>query len=111
MAAATATSWVVTIQDERIENKARITKCKLALATTDTYTTNGIPVPSAAALGMRRNLSYLTPYSTDPGLARIWKYDVANGSMRVFTASDGAELATTVTIGTAADLYVEAVGW
>ena len=112
MAALTATSWTCSVLGERIENKERITRVSLTLPTTGEYTTNGIPVPGREALGMRRNLAYIAPYAQEPGAARIWKYDPVNGTFRVYTASDGAELATTATVGAGSVIqYVEAHGW
>ena len=112
MAALTATSWTCSVLNERIENKERITRVTMQLPTTGEYTTNGIPVPRREALGMRRNLAYIGPYAEEPGAARIWKYDPVNGSFRVYTASDGAELATTATVGAGSVIiYAEAHGW
>lgn len=112
MAALTATSWTCAVQTTRIENKQRITRVHCTLPTTGEYTTGGIPIPGREALGMVRNLEYIVPFAAEPGAARIWKYDPVNGSIRMYTASDGAELATTATAGAGSVImYVEAVGW
>lgn len=108
--ALTATDWTVTVTSNHVGNKERRTYCTCVLAS-GTYPSSGIPVPANGDLGMGRNLSHLIIAGDDLGY--IKKYDKANGTIRIWVASTGAELATTATVGSSVlgTLYVEAVGW
>jgi len=110
--ALTATDWTVTNNTNIIGNKERRVFSTLALAS-GTYPSNGVPIPSNAALGMGRNLSHIIISDADSFGNQI-KYDKDNGSFRIFLASTpGTELATTATVGSTilATIYVEAIGW
>jgi hypothetical protein len=118
MAALTATDWTVVVQDRRIENGIRIHKCKLTLATAGSYPSNGIPYPSAQALGFKRPiLDYIMMIDAAPTASYQIQNDYDNSSFRIFTdvSTDDPsliELATTVTAGAGGVvvLYVEAKG-
>jgi hypothetical protein len=118
MAALTSTDWVVTIQGQRTENGTRVNRLKLTLATAGSYPSNGIPWPSASACGMKRNLDFIRLHDVNPNANTRTLNDVDNTSFRVFSstasATQEAEMATTVTLGSSATpfvLYGEAVGW
>ena len=109
--ALTATDWTVTLSSNIVGNKERRTFGSWALAS-GTYPSNGIPIPANGKLGMGRNLSHIIISDAD-SYSHIMKYDKTNGTIRVFLASTGAELATTATVGSTvlSTIYVEAVGW
>jgi len=116
MAAITATDWTVT---EVFRGRPGGTQRKrngytIVLASGGTYPSNGIPRPTNGKLGLVRNLDYILIGSQD-GTAHLVQYDDTNETFRIFTlaSTGGAELATTVTMGSAypQTLYVEAVGW
>ena len=120
MAAITATDWTVTIETQSIQDKRRVNHCKLVLTSGGTYPSDGIPRPTNAQLGMRRNLSHILVSDPD-STNHIIRYDKDNGTFKVhrltatasIVAQDLVELATTATVGTAevGTLYVDAVGW
>jgi hypothetical protein len=118
MAALTATDITVVIQAQRTENGTRVNRIKMTLATAGSYPSNGIPWPSAAACGMHRNLDFIRLHDVNPNANTRTLNDVDNSSFRVFSstasATQEAEVATTVTLGSSATpfvLYGEAVGW
>jgi hypothetical protein len=118
MAALTATDWQVTIQDQRTENGKHINRVKLTLATAGSYPSNGIPWPAYQAVGLHRNLDFIRLHDVNPNVNMRTLNDVDNSSFRVFSstasATQEAEMATTVTLGSSATpfvLYGEAVGW
>lgn len=111
--ALTATDYTVTIENKNIQNKQRVNRVKLVLAS-GTYPSNGIPAPTANQLGMVRNIDYVMLIDPD-ATAYVVKYDKDNHSFRIFSLSSdgGAELATTATVGSTVlqTFYVEAKGW
>jgi hypothetical protein len=119
MAALTATDWTVTVQERRIENKKKVTKCLLTLATAGSYPSGGIPLPSFSALGLKRNLEYIMMIDANPTASYLSQYDVSANTIRILTDVNSddpslTELATTVTVGASASPYVltvEAKGW
>lgn len=118
MAALTATDWTIEIQSRRVENGTRISRIKATLATAGSYPSNGIPWPGYAACGMKRNLDFIRFHDVNPNANTRILNDVDNSSLRVFSstasATQEAEVATTVTLGSSATpfvVYGEAVGW
>lgn len=118
MAALTATDITVVIQSQRTENGVHVNRIKMTLATAGSYPSNGIPWPSAARCGMRRNLDFIRLHDVNPNANTRTLNDVDNSTFRVFSstasATQEAEVATTVTLGSSATpfvLYGEAVGW
>lgn len=109
--ALTATDWTVTVQHNRIQKNERRVLAKCVLAS-GTYPSDGVPIPSNGKLGMGRNLDHIILVDQD-SFSNIMKYDKDNGTIRIFTASTGAELATTATVGSSIldTIYIEAVGW
>lgn len=118
MAALTATDWTVSILDRKIENGGtRRNRIQLTLATAGSYPSNGIPWPSAAAVGMKRNLDFIALYDNNANANTRTLNDAENSTFRVFSstasATQEAEVATTVTLGSSATpfiLFGEAVG-
>jgi hypothetical protein len=118
MAALTATDWSVEVEHRSIEGSKRHNRVKLTLATAGSYPSNGIPIPSASALGMTYNLDYITLFDEHSASVNPVKYDHTNGTIRVYVATATAgpsltELATTVTVGAGGTfvLYLSAVGY
>lgn len=118
MAALTATDWTVTIQERRTENGVHVNRIKMTLATAGSYPSNGIPWPSYQACGLHRNLDFIRLHDVNPNANTRTLNDVDNTSFRVFSstasATQEAEMATTVTLGSSATpfvLYGEAIGW
>jgi len=129
MAAITATNFVETVEDRRIENKKKVNRVKLALSATEALTypsSGGIPLPTS--LGMVRNVDYVNiiegvgSASNSGGI--VWRYEVTNHAVRGYwglypTAAGGAthlsELPTTWhpsdTNTAGVQFYVEAKGW
>ena len=62
MAALTANSWTVTVRKRTLNasSQKRETYGVITLAGTDTYPTNGIPLPDKGKFGMVRELDQLT---------------------------------------------------
>lgn len=120
MAALTATDWTVSVERKNSPGgtKTKMYECKLTLATTGTYGSGGIPIPTRQQFGFVRNLDYINVLDQLASSASmIVKYDKLAGTIRLYTttASSGtsiAELATTITAGSGSFvIYVEAVGW
>lgn len=114
MAAMTATDWTVAVLSDHIHNKERFIRASLSLPTTGSYPSNGIPVPAYSSFGFRRNLESLNIETGDADFGTQYKWDPVNGSIRIFVATTGVELATTVSgagVGEVAVLYVTARGW
>jgi len=116
MAALTATDWTVTVQSDRIQAKTRMVYATIALPTTGTYPSAGVPVPTYDKFGFKRNLESLSIHGggVTGNTGQRFMYDQANGTIRIFVATTGNELATTVSgAGTTAAevLYVMARGW
>lgn len=130
MAALTATAWTETLEEQRIDNKQRTCRVKLALSATQGLTypsSGGIPLPTT--LGMRRNVDYVNIIQplhgggAGPANSYLWAYQVSSHSIRGYqaAASDAAvatgfaELPTTwkpsLGVGTAPVMYVESKGW
>ena len=125
MAALTSSDWTVAVIDQRIENKTRINRCSMTLATVGTYPTGGVPVPTARGTwGMKQEFRYLRLYDTGQGDGSVVKYSATGQVIRFYqnpaSASDTGtaqgdltEMATTATAGTGGTvvLYCEAIGW
>ena len=116
MAALTATDWTVTVLSDRIHAKTRHIYATIALPTTGTYPSAGVPVPAYSSFGFKRNLESLDIHGggVTANTGQRFVYDGANGTIRIFVATTGNELATTVSgAGTSAAevLYVMARGW
>jgi hypothetical protein len=118
MAALTATDLTVVVQSQRTENGVRVNRIKITLATAGSYPSNGIPWPSYTQCGMKRNLDFIRLHDVNPNANSRTLNDVDNSTFRVFSstasATQEAEMATTVTLGSSATpfvLYGEAVGW
>lgn len=118
MAALTSTDWTVDIQERRTENGVHVNRLKLTLATAGSYPSNGIPWPGRAACGLHRNLDFIRFHDVNPNANTRILNDVDNSSLRVFSstasATQEAEVATTVTLGSSATpfvVYCEALGW
>ena len=114
MAALTATDWTVTILTDRIHQKSRHITATLSLPTTGTYPSNGVPIPLYSTFGFKRNLERLQIDTRDANFGTDYKWDPVNGSVRIYVATTGNELATTVSgagVGAPAVLYVTAIGW
>lgn len=111
--ALTATDITTVVEDRAVEGKKHRNRCQLTLATDGTYPSGGIPLPGREALGMGRNIDYVIITDPDDAVSTIVRYDQDNHKLRLYTASTGAELATTATVGSTVlnTLYVEAVGW
>ena len=116
MAAMTATDWTVTVLSDRIFGKTRHVYATVALPTTGTYPSSGVPVPTYDKFGFKRNTESLSIHGggVTGNTGQRFVYDQANGTIRIFVATTGNELATTVSgAGTTAAevLYVMARGW
>jgi hypothetical protein len=92
MAALTAASWTVTITGEVIKGLEREVSGTLALPGTDTYPDAGIPLPSIAALGLRRNLKELrlTGKVTPENTEYLTRVDYANHKLLLYVSHDTA---------------------
>jgi hypothetical protein len=118
MAALTATDWVIVIQDRWIgDGGKRHSRCSLTLPTAGSYPSNGIPWPGSNAVGMKQRLDYVILLDANPNANTRTLNDADNSSFRVFSstasATQEAETATTVTLGSSATpfvLYAEFVG-
>ena len=125
MAALTSADWTVAVIDRRIENKVRVNRCSMTLATVGTYPTGGVPIPTARATWlMTQSFTHLVMYDTSQGSGKVVKYSATGNVIRFYQApasasdagtaqGDLAELATTATAGTGGGvvLYVHAFGW
>jgi len=111
MAALGAGDWSVTVLTDRIHQKIRHVRATITLPTTGTYTTNGVPIPLFSKFGFKRNVEDIQIDGMDAGSGLLYKYDGVNGTIRVYTTSNGTELATTVSTGSPAVLYITARGW
>lgn len=116
MAALGASNWTVTVLSDRIHQNSRHVHATLTLPTTGTYPSNGIPIPAYTAFGLKRNIETLTIHGggVTGNTGQRFVYDAHNGTIRIFVATTGNELATTVSgAGTTAAevLYVTAIGW
>lgn len=114
MAALGASDWTVSVLSDRIHQKARHIRASLSLPTTGTYPSNGVPIPAYTAFGFKRNLESIQIYSEGANFGNKFKYDPVNGSIRIYVATTGNELATTANgagNGSAEVLYVTAIGW
>ena len=117
MASFTATDWAVTVSSTRIENKERITICQLTATVGSTNDDAGfLPLPSAGALGLVRNVSHINIIDgrlTTTG-TRVVDYDKTNHKLKVYTTtiSSGSALqdlaSATACTGT---IFIEARGW
>lgn len=110
----TATDWTVAVLSDRIHQKVREVRATMQLPTTGTYPSNGVPVPAYTAFGFKRNLESLTIQGDAGSTGQRFRWDPVNGTIRIFVATTGNELATTVSgAGTTAAevLYVTARGW
>jgi len=125
MAALTSSDWTIVVLDQRIENKVRVNRCSMTLATVGTYGSGGVPVPTTPSTwGMKRNVTHLRMYDTGQGSGLVPKYSATGNVIRFYqnpaSVSDAAvaqgdlsEMATTASAGTGGNviLYVEALGW
>lgn len=114
MAALGAADWTVTVLSDFIHQKERTIRATLSLPTTGTYPSAGVPLPLYTAYGFKRNIASLMIESADPSFGQQFKLDAANNTVRIYVATTGNELATTVAgsgAGAASVLYVTAKGW
>lgn len=125
MAALTSSDWTIAVIDQRIENKTRINRCSMTLATVGTYGSGGVPVPTTPSTwGMKRSMDWLRIYDMAQADGSVAKYSATGNVIRFYQApasasdagtaqGDLAEMATTASAGTGGTmiLYVEAVGW
>lgn len=95
MAALTASSWTVTINKTLIKAGQRETHCTLAVGDgSDTYPTAGIPMPSAATLGMQRNIDNVivvdSALDAATTTAYVYGWDKTNAKMKMYVSKDPA---------------------
>lgn len=88
MAALTAASWTVTLVESCILGYRRKNTLQLALAGTDTYPDNGVPLPTVAQLGFVRNVSDLHVYGVDQTAGTVadyaYRYNKANHKLMFY---------------------------
>lgn len=114
MAALGASDWTVTVLQDTIHQKVRRIRATMSLPTTGTYTSNGVPLPLFSTFGFKRGITNLRVESEGANFGNKFKWDPVNGSIRIYVATTGNELATTANgggNGTAEVLYVVAEGW
>lgn len=114
MAALAASSWTVTVITDRITAKERRIHASMILPTTGTYTTNGVPMPLFSTFGFKRSIEHAIISTEGANTGLEYKYDETNNSIRIYTTSNGNELATTANgdgSSSATTLFVTAIGW
>ena len=85
MADLTAADITVTVQARNIEGAHKRNRVKLVFGDgAKTYPTGGVPLPSAATLGMVRNLDYVVLFDADDAQGIVWKYDKDNSKLRAY---------------------------
>lgn len=120
MAALTANSWTVTILERAIVGNRRKIVAQLALAGTDTYPDNGVPLPTFDKLGFVRNVDTIHVYGVDQTAGTVadyqYRYNKANHKMLMYeeeAAAAGGPLleCDTAEVPGARTLEVEMWGW
>lgn len=113
-----AITFIPTVEDTWIEGTKRHARVKLVTSGSgNTYTTNGDLLPLFGAMGMKRNIDYITFAGDDGFNGFILKYDVASKRIRIYYAdydavADGAliEYAAAGAYNSRTS-YWEVVGW
>jgi len=132
MVALAATDWTETVEDRAIWGKKRRNRVKLVLpANTGAFYPSSAGIPLPTTLGMTRNIDYvnliqpMTPTTVAAGIKNTYlqAYDRENHSIHVYqpkastadSVTGEVEAPTTwavsLVFGSAAVVYVEAVGW
>lgn len=120
MAALTAASWTVTIEDRCIVGYRRKVVATLALAGTDTYPDNGIPLPTIDKLGFVRNCDSIHVFGVDQTAGTVadyqYRYNKANHKLMLYeeeAAAAGGPLleCDTAEVPGARTINVEMWGW
>ena len=125
MAALVSSDWTIAVLDRRTENKVRVHRCSMTLATVGTYPSGGVPIPTTPSRwGFARNFDTMAILDSSQGSGKVVKFSATGYVIRFYqnpaSASDTgtaqgdlAELATTATAGTSDGmvLYVHAFGW
>ncbi len=122
MAALTAASFTTTINKTLIKGGQRETQVTLAYGDgADTYPTAGIPLPTAATLGMQRNIDNLFIMDTALDAATtteyLYGYDKTNHLLKMYIDEDpaGADAAfveaSTSLAPAASTLEIVVQGW
>lgn len=117
MTALASTDVTVTLELRRIEGKRKRNRVKIQFGNaTLTYPTGGVPMPSAGAFGMYRNLEGLLFIDEASGNGFVYKYDRTNNKLFIYaetTVATNQPLleATTALAPAATTIVAEAIGW
>lgn len=114
MAALAASDWTVTVLSDTIHQKVRRIRASMSLPTTGQYTSNGVPLPLFSTLGFKRGFTNVRLESDGANFGSRFKWDPINGTVRIYVATTGNELATTANgagNGAAEVLYAVFEGW
>ena len=120
MAALTAASWTLTITKRWREGTVKKVIGTLALAGTDTYPDNGIPLPTKDKFGFVREMNSLVIFGVSPTQGTVsdyvYKYDKTNHKLFCYeeeAAAAGGPLleCDTAEVPGARTLDFEATGW
>ena len=132
MAALTSSDWTIALvtgllrRNPRVgRDGTRLIKASMTLATTGTYPSGGIPVPTTASTwGFARSFEHIMIYDASQADGKVVKYSATGNVIRIYqdrstsggaslSQADLAEMATTATAGTGGTfvLYVEATGY
>lgn len=116
MADLASSDVTITVEDKKRVGKQRRHRVKIAFGdAAKTYPAGGVPLPAAAAFGMKRNLDYIILVDNNDAVGLVWKYDKDNKKLRAYvqgvahatggsatlddypvTAGDGVDASTSV---------------
>lgn len=83
-----AVTWTATVEDRWVAGGKKHARVKLTTsASGNTYTTGGDAIPAFGALGMKRNVDFLTVFD-ESGDGFLYRYDKANGKIKVFQENE-----------------------
>ena len=87
MTALVAADVTITVERRSIEGKTRRNRVKIAFGDAAlTIPSGGVPLPTFASFGMKRNLDYLTIFDDNDASGILWKYDKDNNKLRAYNA-------------------------
>lgn len=88
MTALVAADVTVTVQDRWIEGPVKYSRCKIEFGDEAlTYPTGGVPLPTYASWGFKRNIDFLTLFDQNDASGYVWKYDLDNHKLLAFTSA------------------------
>jgi hypothetical protein len=115
MTALASTDVTITVVTPTRDNRYRDNLCKVEFGNgTLTYPANGVPLPSFASFGMRKQLISLSLVDQDDASGIIWKYDQGNHKLRgyiqgIIVSAAGAATVDDFPLDTTSDPLATAV--